>query len=106
MGAAEAYVEEYLEDKATALGWRCYKFTSPGRLAVPDRIVVGNSHTVFVECKAPGEKPRATQVRELRGLANRGAEVCCIDTREQADALIAYIKGEGPWIGQDWRRAR
>lgn len=48
----EKDIENYLKKKTKGL---CLKFTSPGTIGVPDRIVVMNTGTFFVEVKAPGK---------------------------------------------------
>ena len=66
-----------------------YKFTSPGRRGVPDRLTlfpVAPEHVEivakyvnFVECKAPGKKPRKEQLREHRRLRKLGFKVEVVD---------------------------
>ncbi|HCR1107391.1 TPA: VRR-NUC domain-containing protein [Klebsiella aerogenes] len=71
----EVAVEKPLVKAVERRGGLCLKFTSPGRRAVPDRLVLLPGGVVFfVECKAPGQKPTAAQLREharLRGLGFR-----------------------------------
>lgn len=50
MGKAENHFERYLRQQVHALDGRCLKFTS-GVNGVPDRIVLLNDRTVFVELK-------------------------------------------------------
>lgn len=87
MGKAEDYVEGYLYDRVKARGGMCLKFTS-GISGVPDRIVILNGRTVFVETKAPGGKPRRLQLVRHQEMRTAGADVRVIDTRPQVDDLV------------------
>ncbi|MCO7511397.1 VRR-NUC domain-containing protein [Serratia fonticola] len=79
----ESTVENNLVKKVKAAGGTAYKFTSPGRKAVPDRLVLlPGGRVVFVECKAPGELPRADQVREHNRLRGLGFKVVVLDSKD------------------------
>ena len=52
MGKPEGTIENYLIKKATENNCLCYKFVSPGKRGVPDRIVIGKGKTIFVELKS------------------------------------------------------
>ena len=87
----ESTVETYLHEKVVAAGGWTYKFVSPGRANVPDRIVIWPSvfaHVHFVECKAPRKGARAGQKREHARLVDRVCRVCVIDTKAKVDAYI------------------
>lgn len=79
----ESAIENNLVKKVKAAGGTAYKFTSPGRKAVPDRLVLlPGGRVVFVECKAPGELPRADQVREHNRLRALGFKVVVLDSKD------------------------
>ncbi|WMT12556.1 VRR-NUC domain-containing protein [Serratia fonticola] len=79
----ESTIENNLVKKVKAAGGTAYKFTSPGRKAVPDRLVLlPGGRVVFVECKAPGELPRADQVREHNRLRALGFKVVVLDSKD------------------------
>jgi hypothetical protein len=87
----ERDVEAALVAAVEAAGGLALKFTSPGRRSVPDRIVilpisrvVLPGETVFVECKAPGAKCTAAQLREHERIRNAGGFVYVIDSVEAA----------------------
>lgn len=46
-------------------GWLCMKFVSPGRVGVPDRIIMMHGVVIFVEVKSPTGKLSARQQNEL-----------------------------------------
>lgn len=88
MGKPEHRVEGYLCDKAEAYGFLHYKFTSPGRRGVPDQLLIGRGHTVFIETKAPEGQLSEIQKRVIRKMRRKGADVRCCYTREAVDAFF------------------
>ncbi|AGQ28725.1 PDDEXK family nuclease [Serratia liquefaciens] len=84
----ESTIERHLVAKVKAAGGTAYKFTSPGRRGVPDRLVLlPGGRAVFVECKAPGEQPRPDQVREHNRLRTLGFDVVVLDNKNLEDIL-------------------
>ncbi|OKP02580.1 VRR-NUC domain-containing protein [Xenorhabdus eapokensis] len=82
MKIREDVIEKYLVNEVKKTGGIAYKFISPGRRGVPDRIVVlPSGRVVFVECKAPDEKPRPEQLREHERLRALGHEVVVLDSK-------------------------
>lgn len=91
----EADIEKHGGDLVKDLGGIPYKFTSPARRAVPDRLnllpippehrEIVARYVRFVEYKAPGEKATASQEREHKTLRDLGYYVTVIDTKEGAD---------------------
>jgi hypothetical protein len=81
----ESKIEKALVDEVKAVGGRAYKFVSPGRSGVPDRLCLLPvperlrktiaKYVYFVECKAPGKKPRIRQQREAQELRDLGYRV-------------------------------
>ena len=67
----EKQIERNVCDYAHDAGMLVYKFTSPARAAVPDRLLVTpQGTTFFIEFKREGVKPTPHQTREhdrLRG---------------------------------------
>lgn len=86
----ESTVERYLCGQVWAiLQGFAYKFKSPGRKNVPDRIVcLPSGHVHFVECKAPGKKASSGQAREHARLFKLGFSVMVLDTKEKVDRFI------------------
>ena len=80
----ERDIERALVKRVHELGGRCDKLTSPGRRAVPDRLVMlPGDVIIFVECKRPGEKPRKNQQRDHERRRALGCDVRVIDSLEQ-----------------------
>ena len=87
----EKQVEAYLKKRIEGLGGICYKFVSPGRAAVPDRICVIKGFIFFVECK--GEKGRLSkkQLREIDRLQKLKASTFILHTKREVDALMREL---------------
>lgn len=84
----ERDIERALVRRVANLGGICEKFTSPGRRAVPDRIVtMPNGVIIFVELKAPGKKPTPLQERDHARRRAMGCDVRVIDNKGDADAF-------------------
>ena len=49
-----------------------WKFSSPGRAGVPDRILIKNGKVIFLELKVGRNKPSALQLRHLGILNDEG----------------------------------
>ncbi|MGG2140857.1 VRR-NUC domain-containing protein [Candidatus Symbiopectobacterium sp.] len=78
----ESTIEKHLVAEVKKAGGIAYKFVSPGRRSVPDRLVLlPGGRLVFVECKAPGEKPRADQLREHDRMRALGFTVVVLDSK-------------------------
>lgn len=85
----EADVEKYLVSEVKKTGGMALKFMSPGMRGVPDRLVLfPGGNQVFVELKAPGEKPRKQQQYRIKQISATGAIVRVIDSKEGVNNLI------------------
>ena len=78
----ESLIEKHLVTEVKKAGGVAFKFVSPGRRSVPDRIVLlPGGRLVFVECKAPGKPPRSDQLREHERLRALGFTVVVLDSK-------------------------
>lgn len=90
----EREVEKYLVDSMRDIGGHCFKFESPGRAGVADRICIfpsekqGCARVVFVELKAPGKRPRALQMVFAKMINDVGGEYEYLSTRTEVDDFI------------------
>ena len=76
----EKEIERRVCDYAKSKGVLAYKFTSPARHAVPDRLFIGPDGTVwFCEFKRAGAKPTPAQDREHLRLIRQNVSVFVID---------------------------
>src|SRR3990167_7520690 len=94
----ESSVEKHLHDEVVKHGGWTYKFASPGRRNVPDRIVIwrgvwpGQGYYAtrihLVELKAPGKKLHSGQGREHVRLMKLGVVVLVLDTKAKVDTYV------------------
>ena len=84
--------ESVLEAKccrlAKAAGWTPYKFVSPAHRGVPDRMFLRNGYVFFVEFKALGETPTASQYREVHRLRANGFSVFVVDSEDEFSTAL------------------
>lgn len=77
----EKQIEKVVCEYAKSLGILTYKFTSPGRAAVPDRLFISPTGKImFIEFKREGQKPTPAQAREHERLRGHGCMVFVIDS--------------------------
>lgn len=89
----ETAIENYLRDEVKKFGGIAYKFTSPSRRSVPDRLVlVPGGQVCFVELKATGKKPSEAQLREHKRLEDMGHPTFVIDSKGGVDEFIDMLK--------------
>lgn len=82
----EKVIEAHLVKRVKEAGGIAFKFTSPQRRSVPDRLVcLPNGVMEFVELKATGAKPTEGQLREHARLRELGCTVLVIDNKEDID---------------------
>ena len=87
----ERDVEQKSGDYVLKRGGIPYKFKSPERMNVPDRLNVLPSRViVFIEYKATGKKPYKGQYREMDRLKALGQYVYWSDNVEFAKFLIDF----------------
>lgn len=91
MGKPEGIIENYLNKAAKDHGFLSMKFTSPNLNGVPDRIIIGNGYTVFVEVKKPDGKLDRLQVEVIKKLKSYGAYVTVVYTKEDVDTLLQTL---------------
>lgn len=100
----ERDIERHLVQRVKALGGEVRKACWIGRRGAPDRLVMlpaprlspgldcawcnPRGMVIWVELKAPGEKPKAYQVREHGRMRAMGQRVEVIDSLEGVDALL------------------
>ena len=98
MSGPEAIIEKHLKKEVEKAGGMCIKFT--GQKDVPDRVVILNGITAFVEVKAPGVKPRASQKRMFGKMYDAGAIVFVLDSKEGVTEILRFMRlAEDPLVG-------
>lgn len=90
--AAEKKIEKYLTEEVEKLGGLCVKFPPLFFRGFPDRIVLlPGALIVFVELKAPGEKPTLIQNKVHTRLRLLGFRVEVIDSKEEVESFILTL---------------
>ena len=84
----ERDVERYLIKECEKCGWLCWKFVSPGRRGVPDRVVIRHGGVAFVEVKRKGGRVSPLQVRRIEELTRRGVAARVVKTKGEIDEMI------------------
>lgn len=88
----ESAVEHYLTQRCQSLGFLSWKYISPTRGGVPDRIVITSATTCFVEVKRPGEEISNRQIATIETMRKAGAQVHIVDSATQVDELIEHLR--------------
>ena len=84
----EADIERKVCLYAKEKGVTQYKFNSPARAAVPDRLFIHQGRVIFIEFKATGKKPTEPQKREHDRLRVNGMSVFVVDDVEYGREVI------------------
>lgn len=85
----ERDIAAYLTKRVAEIGGICRKVSWEGRSDAPDYLIMANGLLVFVETKAPGKKPRASQIREFEAIWEYGHEpVFVVAGKEDVDVFI------------------
>ena len=92
----EKDVERHFVWAVERLGGKTYKFTSPGRSGVADRIALlpdGSTH--FVELKTKTGRLSALQILFAHEMQSLNQNYSVLWTKEQIDAWATRISGTG-----------
>lgn len=97
MTTPEGKNRAYMLARVRTLGGLARKVTWQGRAGAPDWLIMINGRTVWIELKAPGEKPRLAQVVEFQLLKRFGGiDVIVCDSPESIDTALQRCLGTGP----------
>ena len=89
----EKEIEKQLVLETKRMRGIALKFTSPGFVGVPDRLVLlPGGKLAFVEVKREGEKPRAIQVARHKLLRNLGFKVYVLDSKKMIKEILNEIQ--------------
>ena len=84
----EKQIEAKVCDYAKECGLGVYKFTSPARAAVPDRMFIYKGRMFFIEFKREGQKPTPAQEREHNRMRQHQINVFVVDNVEMGKSTI------------------
>lgn len=86
---SEKAIEAYLVRKVKDLGGVCLKYSNPGVVGYPDRVVLlPGGFVVWVELKSKGRKPNRVQQLRIGQLRAMGHNVAVVDGKDQVDLLL------------------
>ena len=89
----EKQIEEKLVKNVKELGGLCLKFSSPGTVGVPDRLLLLHKGRIaFVEVKRPGEELRKIQVKRKKELEALGFKVYVLDEESKIGGILDEIQ--------------
>lgn len=92
----ERDIEAKVVSYAKSRGCLIYKFSSPSHRGVCDRIIIAPGGAVlFLELKAPKEKPTALQTKFLMDVIKKGGTAKWADSVEDAKGHIDAILCDG-----------
>ncbi len=88
----EKDIEKAVCDYAKSLGILSYKFTSPARRSVPDRIfIMPGGRAFMIEFKRKGAVPTPAQAVEIAKLRKQGFSVHVIDSKESGRCTVSHL---------------
>lgn len=89
----ESEVEARLVRGVQELGGLCWKFVSPGRAGVPDRVCIfPDGRVIFVELKTADGRLRPLQVYRQQEMVNAGAPVRTLYGFTGVDRFLEEVK--------------
>lgn len=88
----EKDIEKQLVNETKRMRGLALKFTSPGFVGVPDRLLLlPGGKLAFVEVKRAGEKPRPIQISRHKLLRKLGFKVYVLDSKKQIKEILDEI---------------
>ncbi len=95
----EKEIEEAVGRYAKSKGCLYYKFTSPSRRSVPDRLIIApNGRIGFLELKRKDEEPTEAQRREMLRLKGNRCTVTWTDSVEGGKAYVDELINGEDWV--------
>ena len=88
----EKEIEKYLTDRVRKAGGHCWKFTSPGRSGVPDRVLICKGQVIFAEIKKPDGVLSPIQKVRIDQIRNQGIQAEVIWSKQDVDQLMRQFE--------------
>lgn len=83
----EKKIEQELVKHIKSKSGLCIKLNSSTMVGLPDRLVILKNKIIFIELKAPKQKPRKLQISVMSRLENLGCDVRVIDNLEDIKSI-------------------
>lgn len=87
----ESDIEKYFVKRIKEEGGKVRKVKWIGRRNAPDRFIMLNGKSAFVELKRPGKKPTVAQERELKCLEDSGMHATWVNCERNIDRMIDFM---------------
>lgn len=87
----EGRVAAALRQAVIEAGGEIRKLKWEGRNGAPDYFILFHGRIFLIECKAPGQRPRASQMLEFERLLAQDIMVLVLDKAEEAKTLINLL---------------
>lgn len=100
MRTPEGAVADCLKRRCAERGIFIRKVRWEGRLGCPDYLIIAPNGAHFIETKAPGERPRASQIAEFEAIRRAGCRVYVVDSPAAVDGALGEILGGATWKKQ------
>ena len=84
----ESEIEKRVMLYANTKGVTQFKFVSPNTRGVPDRILIYEGRTLFIEFKKQGEKPTRLQELQIKKLEDAGMTVEVVDGVSVGERIV------------------
>lgn len=91
----ERSIEAGLREQVIKHGGMFLKFTSPGQVGVPDRIILDHGRVIFVELKQTNGRLRPAQEVMIRRMRKQDADVRIVYGPAGARALVKELWPDG-----------
>lgn len=91
MTTPEGIIANNLRLEARSRGLFIRKCRWEGRIGAPDYIILRNGKAYFIETKAPGEKPRRSQLAEFGKILENQCPVFVVDSIETVKKVVEAI---------------
>lgn len=86
----ESVIANTLTTAVEKVGGITRKLSYEGRIGAPDYLVMIGGRLYFVETKAPGERPRVSQIREFDAIRAHAHETVFVV--DSVDAIARFIR--------------
>lgn len=86
--AEESKIQRRIIKKLESDGWLVVKLSLTNKNGIPDLLCLKSSRYIWIEVKAPGEKPRKLQEFRHQQLRDHGAEVHVVDSVDWIECFI------------------
>lgn len=94
----EGRVAAALRQAVIEAGGEIRKLKWEGRNGAPDYFVLFHGNIFLIECKAPRQRPRASQMLEFERLLTNGIMVLVIDQAGDAKTLVRMLTSGATWV--------